>query len=103
MEIYQTITAEGIASLRKLGILCRASFENPVLVFEQEEENLTYSASNKTFIQQEMLFAKAAPLLPRPDLKTRNQHTRTCSKVVIPELSIIGKTMFWVCKNLTRH
>ena len=51
MGIYQTIPAEGMASLRKSGMLCRASFDNPVLVFKQEDENQTYSASNKTFIQ----------------------------------------------------
>jgi hypothetical protein len=40
-KIYQTITAEGIASLIKLTISWKASFEKPVQVFEHEEENLT--------------------------------------------------------------
>lgn len=94
MRIYQIITAEGIASLRKLGILCRVSFDNPVIVLKQEEENLTYSASNKTFIQLEILFDTAAPLLPRPDLKTRSQQTGKCSEVVIPVHITIWMTMF---------
>lgn len=40
-QMYQTITAEGIASLRKVRMFCKASFENPVHVFEHEGENLT--------------------------------------------------------------
>ena len=40
-RLYQTIRAEGIASLRKEGMPCNASLENPVQVFEHEGENLT--------------------------------------------------------------
>lgn len=49
--IYQTMTAEGIASLRKVGMFCKASLENPVQVFAQVEENLTQSPNNSTLIQ----------------------------------------------------
>ena len=97
---YQTIKAEGMLSLRNAGILRRASEENPVHVFEQEEENLTYSANNTTLIQYEILLAKAAPLIPRPDLNTKTQQSGKCSKEATAALNIIGKTMFWVCKNL---
>ena len=45
----------------------------------------------------------AAPLFPSPDLNTIIQHIRICSKVVTPELNIIGNKRFWVCKNLFRH
>ena len=38
---YQTITAEGMASLRKEGMLCNASFEKPVQVLKHEGENST--------------------------------------------------------------
>jgi hypothetical protein len=38
---YLTIIAEGIASLRKLGIPCKASFDKPVQVFLQEGDILT--------------------------------------------------------------
>jgi len=87
-------------SLKNAGILRRASEENPVHVFEQEEENLTYSANNTALIQYEILLAKAAPLIPRPDLNTKTQQSGTCSKEMTAVLNIIGKTMFWVCKNL---
>jgi hypothetical protein len=95
--------AEGTASFTKLKISCKASFEKPVQVFAQVGEYFTYIASRNTLIQFEIVIAKAAPLLPSPDLKTRPQHTIMCSKDVAPELSIIGKTLFWVCNNLLRH
>lgn len=100
---YQTITADGIASLRKVEIFRKASIENPAQVLVHEGENLTYNTNRKTLIQLEIAFAKAAPLNPRLDLKTMTQHIRMCSKVVTAEHIIIGNTMFWVCKNLTRH
>ena len=88
-------------SFRNAGILWRASEENPVHVFKQEEENLTYSANKTILIQYEILLARAAPLIPRPDLNTKTQQSGKCSKEVTAVLNIIGKTMFWVCKNLT--
>ena len=69
-ENYQTITAEGKASLKKMGMLYRASFEKPDQALEHEGENFTYNDSIKTFIQYDIELAKAAPLLPSPDLNT---------------------------------
>lgn len=91
---YQTITADGIASLRKVEIFRKASIENPAQVLVHEGENLTYNTNRKTLIQLEIAFAKAAPLNPRLDLKTMTQHIRMCSKVVTAEHIIIGNTMF---------
>nr|GMD13665.1 hypothetical protein Iba_chr07aCG15180 [Ipomoea batatas] len=94
---------EGIASLRNPIMPLKASGENPVHVFEQEEENLINNPIKATLTQYEMEFAKAAPLLPSPIPNTRSQHTKTWNKAANPELSIMGMTMFCVCKNLLRH
>ena len=50
-----------------------------------------------------MPLANAAPLFPRLHLKTKNQHMGIWSNAVNPELSIIGTTILWVCRNLNWH
>lgn len=37
---YQTMTAEGMASLKNVRMLCNASLEKPFQVFAHEGENL---------------------------------------------------------------
>lgn len=74
VKTYQNMRAEGIASLRKRGILQKASMEKPVHVFLQAGKNLMYSANNKKFVQYENPSAKAGPFLPKLDLKIRIQH-----------------------------
>ena len=67
---YQTIIAEGMASLKKMGMSRRASFEKPDQDLAHEGENTTYNDIIKTLTQYDIPFAKAAPLLPSPDLNT---------------------------------
>lgn len=74
---HQIMVAEGITSLTKLVRSRKAALEKPVQVVLQEGETQTYTSNSTKFAQLEMAFAKAAPLLPRPDLYTRTQQTRT--------------------------
>lgn len=48
---YQTIAADGTASLMKLDMSCKASLEKPIQVFLQAGDSLTYSANSSTFVQ----------------------------------------------------
>lgn len=50
-KIYQTITAEGTANLRKSMTSRKASLDRPIHVFLQVGENLMQIINNKTFIQ----------------------------------------------------
>jgi len=47
-----------------------------------------------------MQIAMADPLIPSSNFIIKAQQRSKCSKLVRPVASTIGKTMFWVCRNL---
>lgn len=98
---HQTITAEGIAKVKKSRIPRNSSIEMTPRVFSHLGENFMYNPSKITFNQYDRLIDNAPPRFLSPALYTMNQQSGMWKQRVMQEKMTMGITKLCAWKYLT--